>query len=133
MHATLKFSKLVFLVEGLNIQVFFKVLKDLEKSGFENVTLIYFADSPAELPFLSEVEYWMKNTKWTIDVTVAGGAPSDWAYQTGDLHSAQPYRQVPNASSSTGLFASVGNIVRADLSDRLCAKGYQPKMIHWLN
>lgn len=133
MHSTQKFSKLVFVVESLNIQVFFKVLKDLEKCNFEKVTLIYFAESPADLPFLSEVEYWMKNTKWTIDVTVAEGAPSDWAYQSGELHSALPYRKVPNATSSTGLFASVGNLVRADLSDRLCAKGYQPKMIHWLN
>lgn len=133
MHAVQKFSKLVFVIEGLNIQVFFKVLKDLEKTGFKNVTLVYLAESADELPFLSEVEYWMKNTEWTIDVTVAEGAASDWAYQTAELHSALPYRKVPNATSSTGMFASVGNLIRADLSDRLCAKGYQPKMIHWLN
>lgn len=133
MHTNLKYSNMVFIAEGGNIQAFYKVLKDLEKEKLENVVLIYIAESPDELAFISEVEYWMKSTKWTIEVTIAGEAPKDWQYQISDLNCALPYRKMPKANSSTIVFAAVNNVTRPDLSDRLVSKGYKPEMIRWFN
>lgn len=124
---------MVFIAEGGNLQAFFKTLKDLEQHQFERVCLIFIAESPDELPFLAEIEYWMQATKWTVEVTLATGAPADWPHQTGDLDSALPYRKMPNAAPSTVVFASVSNARRADLSDRLVAKGYRPAAIRWFN
>lgn len=129
----MKYSNLVFIAEGENIQVFFKVLKDLAQSKFEKVTLAFIAETPDEFALLSEVEYWVKSTKWTIDITVESQAPKDWPHKIGPLNSAAPYSRLPTGSPKTLLFASVSNKTRSDLSDRLVSKGYKSDVIRWFN
>ena len=82
---------------------------------------------------LPEIEYWLKSTKWTIDITLASDAPKDWQYQVGDLNSALPYRRMPLATANTLLFVAVNNLTRPELSDRLSAKGYKAEAIRWFN
>ena len=130
---TRKYSTLVFIIQGSNIQVFFKVLKDLKKENFDNVCLIYFDKSVDNLPFLSEIEYWIKTTKWTIDVMVSNDAPKDWKYLEGDINSSIAYRKIPDSNSSTAVFASVYNAQKAEISDKLDTKGYKTKQVFWIN
>lgn len=109
------------------------MLKDLAQRSFEKVCLVVIADNPDELVFLSEIEYWTKSTKWTIDITLANEAPKEWQHQVGDLYSALPYRRMPLATSNTLLFVAVNNTTRPELSDRLASKGYKPEAIRWFN
>lgn len=109
------------------------MLKELEKSKFEKVTLVYFAESISKLPFLAEVEYWQKSTQWSVDVTVASDAPKDWQHKVAEMNTAAVYQKLPNATRSVAVFASVSYTTRPDLSDRLVARGYQATQINWLN
>jgi hypothetical protein len=86
------------------------------------------------MPFLSEIEYWIKSTEWQIDITIEEkDAPKDWSYLKGDINSAPAYKSIPNSNGSTLTFAAVSPLMRIELSDRMFAKGYTAKTLHWIN
>lgn len=125
---------MTFIAQGENFQAFYKVLKDLKAKNFKDVLIIYVAESEEEMPFLSEVEYWMKSTNWQIDLMVEeSGATKDWQYMKGDIHAAPAYRNIPEPNSKIGTFVSIQSSLRVDLSDRLYSKGYTGAYLHWLN
>lgn len=128
----MSFSTFVFVAEAENFQAFYKVISDLHAKNDKNVHVVYFGQTPDDLMFVADLEFWARTPGWTVSLMVVSPTP-EWQYLVGRPEQATAFTKIPTPTASTGVFFSVYPVTRAPVCGRFETKGYRANQMHWVN
>jgi len=123
----------LFISQKENLQAFFKVLKDLEANKYKNVSILYFADTKAEILFPAELEYWGTTLNWNVTVALKDEKPQGKIFVKGSIYTPNSFEALPKPSSRIDVFGCVPQLSMITIADALDKLGWNTKNFRWLS
>lgn len=109
------------------------MLKDLEVLKKKKVSILYFADSKAEVLFPAELEFWKTTLGWNVTVAVKDGKTADTSYTSGSIYTSNSFERLPKPSAHIDVFGCVPQLSLITIASALDKLGWNTKAIRWLS